>query len=79
MKKQPTALLRKKVSAGSPATLQVSCVQLHWAKPLAYNLRRLHVLTSEAATVAAETGDKHLACDDLLPARLSRRATRKTK
>jgi predicted amidohydrolase len=31
------------------ATLQVSCVQLHWAKPLAYNLQRtLHYIEAAA-------------------------------
>lgn len=33
-----------------PATLQVSCVQLHWAKPLAFNLQRaLHYIGEAAA------------------------------
>ena len=33
-----------------PATLQVSCVQLHWAKPLAFNLARtLHYIDAAAA------------------------------
>lgn len=33
----------------TPATLQVSCVQLHWAKPLAYNLQRtLHYIEAAA-------------------------------
>lgn len=33
-----------------PATLQVSCVQLHWAKPLAFNLQRaLHYIGAAAA------------------------------
>ena len=54
MKKQPTALLRTTVSAGPPATLQVSCVQLHWAKPLAYNLRR----TLEYIAAAAACGSR---------------------
>ncbi len=32
-----------------PKTLQVSCVQLHWAKPLAYNLQRtLHYIEAAA-------------------------------
>lgn len=35
-------------------TLQVSCVQMHWAKPLAFNLRRtLHYIAA-----AAETGSR---------------------
>jgi predicted amidohydrolase len=33
----------------TPKTLQVSCVQLHWAKPLAYNLRRTLERIAEAA------------------------------
>jgi predicted amidohydrolase len=38
----------------SMATLQVSCVQLHWAKPLAYNLQRtLHYIAA-----AAEAGSR---------------------
>jgi predicted amidohydrolase len=37
-----------------PKTLQVSCVQLHWAKPLAYNLQRtLHYIAA-----AAEAGSR---------------------
>jgi len=32
-----------------PKTLQVSCVQLHWAKPLAYNLQRTLVFIEQAA------------------------------
>lgn len=33
----------------APATLQVSCVQLHWAKPLAFNLQRtLHYISAAA-------------------------------
>ena len=33
----------------APATLQVSCVQMHWAKPLAFNLdRTLHYITAAA-------------------------------
>ncbi len=41
-------------TAHLPATLQVSCVQLHWAKPLAYNLdRTLHYVGA-----AAETGSR---------------------
>lgn len=33
-----------------PKTLQVSCVQLHWAKPLEYNLQRIrHYLQAAAA------------------------------
>lgn len=32
-----------------PATLQVSCVQLHWARPLAFNLQRtLHYIAAAA-------------------------------
>ncbi len=38
----------------TPATLQVSCVQLHWAKPLDFNLNRtLHYLRA-----AAEAGSR---------------------
>jgi predicted amidohydrolase len=34
----------------TPKTLQVSCVQLHWAKPLEYNLERIrHYLRAAAA------------------------------
>jgi predicted amidohydrolase len=37
-----------------PATLQVSCVQLHWAKPLPFNLQRtLHYIAA-----AAEAGSR---------------------
>jgi len=37
-----------------PTALQVSCVQLHWAKPLAYNLQRtLHYIAA-----AAEAGSR---------------------
>jgi predicted amidohydrolase len=33
----------------APATLQVSCVQLHWARPLAFNLERtLHYIAAAA-------------------------------
>ncbi|MDO8836320.1 MAG: carbon-nitrogen hydrolase family protein [Vicinamibacterales bacterium] len=33
----------------APATLQVSCVQLHWARPLAFNLQRtLHYIAAAA-------------------------------
>jgi predicted amidohydrolase len=35
--------------ADTPATLQVSCVQLHWAKPLEFNLERtLHYIAAAA-------------------------------
>jgi len=40
---------RRSTSAGSPKALQVSCVQLHWAKPLAYNLRRTLEYIGQAA------------------------------
>jgi predicted amidohydrolase len=37
-------------TALTPAQLQVSCVQLHWAKPLPYNLQRtLHYIEAAAA------------------------------
>jgi omega-amidase len=37
-------------SAATPPTLQVSCVQLHWAKPLEFNLERtLHYIAAAAA------------------------------
>ena len=36
-------------AAGAPATLQVSCVQMHWAKSLPFNLRRtLHYVGAAA-------------------------------
>ena len=34
---------------GAPASLQVSCVQMHWAKSLPFNLRRtLHYIGARA-------------------------------
>jgi len=36
-------------SEALPKTLQVSCVQMHWAKPLAYNLQRTLERIAEAA------------------------------
>jgi predicted amidohydrolase len=35
--------------AESPKTLQVSCVQLHWARPVAYNLQRTLYFIEEAS------------------------------
>jgi predicted amidohydrolase len=39
----------KKFRGSAPASLQVSCVQMHWARPLAYNLRRTLERIAEAA------------------------------
>ena len=36
-----------------PQTLQVSCVQMHWAKPIAFNLERTLHYIKEAATVGS--------------------------
>ena len=41
-------------AAGAPATLQVSCVQMHWARSLPFNLQRtLHYIGA-----AAEAGSR---------------------
>ena len=42
------------MSEPEPATLQVSCVQMHWARPIAYNLQR----TLHYARAAAEAGSQ---------------------
>ena len=34
---------------GAITSLQVSCVQMHWAKPLAFNLERTFHFIAEAA------------------------------
>jgi predicted amidohydrolase len=41
-------------TSAAPATLQVSCVQLHWAKPLEFNLAR----TRHYVRAAAEAGSR---------------------
>ena len=41
-------------AAGAPATLQVSCVQMHWARSLPFNLRR----TLHFVGAAAEAGSR---------------------
>ena len=41
--------MKNRTTAGRPAALQVSCVQLHWAKSLEYNLERtIHYIKTAA-------------------------------